>query len=69
MKSNQDQELTTKYMKKMYFVNLFYQMANALILPIVPFIAYHLKASSLQYGLVFTVYYIAELISTTSYFD
>lgn len=57
------EKATKGYMIKLYIVVIFYQLANALILPIVPYIANNLNASSLEYGLVFTVYYVAQLIS------
>ena len=52
-----------KYLIKLYTVTLFYQLANALILPMVPYLANNLNATSQQYSLTFTVYYIAQLIS------
>ncbi|KAK8825356.1 hypothetical protein WA538_003053 [Blastocystis sp. DL] len=53
-----------KYLIKLYTVTLFYQLANALILPMVPYLANNLNATSQQYSLTFTVYYIAQLISS-----
>lgn len=58
------QELSTKqYMTKLYIVVFLYQCANALLLPIMPYFANSLNANVTEYGLVFTVYYIAQLIS------
>ena len=54
---------TRRYMTKLYIVTLFYQLGNALILPIVPYLANNLNADSTQYGLSFTVYYITQFIS------
>lgn len=52
-----------KYLIKLYTVAIFYQLANALILPMVPYLANNLNATSTQYSLTFTVYYITQLIS------
>ena len=54
---------TRRYMTKLYIATLFYQLGNALILPIVPYLANNLNANSTQYGLSFTVYYITQFIS------
>ena len=62
------EKATKGYMIKLYIVVIFYQLANALILPIVPYIANNLNASSLEYGLVFTVYYVTQLISENAPF-
>ena len=55
------------YMTKLYITTFFYQLGNALILPIVPYLANNLNANSTQYGLSFTVYYIAQFISEESH--
>lgn len=48
---------------RIYTVVLFSELANALILPLVPYLSNNLNADAFQYGLVFTVYYVAQLIS------
>lgn len=58
------QEVSTKkYMRKLYVVVFLYQCANALLLPIMPYFTNSLNANVTEYGLVFTVYYVAQLIS------
>lgn len=62
--SQDSQELSTKkYMTKLYVVVFLYQCANALLLPIMPYFTNSLNANVTEYGLVFTVYYVAQLIS------
>ena len=59
------QEISTKkYMKKLYVVVFLYQCANALLLPIMSYFTNSLNASVTEYGLVFTLYYVAQLISS-----
>ena len=54
---------TKKYMTKLYIEVFLYQCANALLLPIMPYFTNSLNANVTEYGLVFTVYYVAQLIS------
>ena len=56
------EENLKQYMPKLYSCVFFYQTANSLILPIVPYLATSMNATNTQYSLVFTVYYIAQLI-------
>lgn len=58
-----EQKLKT-YMPKLYWCVFFYQTANALVLPIVPYFANSLHATNTEYSLVFTLYYIAMLFCT-----
>ena len=63
MISEESKKFTNSYIKKLYVLVTFYQLANALILPLVPYLSNNLNADAFQYGLVFTVYYVTQLIS------
>ena len=56
------EENLKKYMPKLYSCVSFYQTANSLILPIVPYLATSMNATNTQYRIAFTVYYIAQLL-------
>lgn len=69
MIAEESKKFTESYIKKLYVLVTFYQLANALILPLVPFLANNLNANAFEYGLVYTVYYVGQLISELAFLE